>query len=102
VKDNKTKMETQQHTREQLVEKTESELEWHYMNAFKSAHALRNLDDPYLAMITEILFNKDNFRERMIIRSQIRKLLDDAVRVEKYEEAAVYKDMLRHYNQHVM
>lgn len=96
-------METKQYSREQLESKCTSELEWHYMNAFKSAYKSGTLDtDTRLKTVTEILFNRDDFREKRIILGQIEFQLARAVQDENYESAAIFRDMQHHYEKHVL
>ncbi|MBS3079119.1 UvrB/UvrC motif-containing protein [Candidatus Pacearchaeota archaeon] len=92
-----------QYSKKQLESKSTSELEWHYMDAYKIAHSSGMIEnDSRLKMITGILFGRNELREKLIIKCQIKQRLEEAVRREGYEEAATFRDMLKHYEQHIM
>jgi len=92
-----------QYTKEQLEQKTISELEWHYMDAYKIAINAGNIDsNPRLATVTDILFKKNDVREKRIVRYQIKSRLDEALKKRDYNESVIYRNMLAHYEQHIM
>ncbi len=94
---------TEQYTREKLESKTTSELQWYYMEAFKDARNLQKLGSSFrLEIITRVLFDRNEIREKIIIRCQIKKELAEAVQSERYEEASLFRDMLNYYDKHIM
>ncbi len=93
----------QEYTRKELEPKTISELEWPYMGAFKNSKILNTPEsNSRLEIITDILFSRDDVKEKRIVCCQIKLQLAEAVKSEKYEEAAIFRDMLNHYEQHIM
>jgi len=92
-----------EYTLEKLEKKTTSELEWYYMEAFKDVRELGIPDSsPRLEIITDVLFRRNDHREKRTIHAQINMQLSQAVQAEEYEKAAVFRDMLAHYEQHIM
>jgi hypothetical protein len=92
-----------EYTREDLEPKTVSELEWHYMEAFKEAIVNARVDsDSRLRMITNILFLRNDHREKRTIHAQINIRLEEALRQRNFDESVIYRNMLAHYEQHIM
>ncbi|VVB77792.1 Uncharacterised protein [uncultured archaeon] len=95
--------QTQLYSKEQLEKKNTSELEWYYMKAFKNEWSSNvKSTDSELETITNILFERNELREKLTIRAQIKSRLSEAIGKEEYENAALFRDMLNHYEEHIM
>lgn len=91
-----------QYSRSELETRSTSELEWHYMDAYKHAFGIKNPDtDARLSTITHILSSRKDKREKRTIHAQINSRLTEALKQRNLDDSVMYRNMLYHYESYV-